>query len=485
MNVCLIYPTLENWEPWPPLGLAYIAAFVREKCDNIIILDRNVLLKNNNGNLKKTNSATIEVLKEFKPDIVGITATTVLIPDAYNMAHTCKTLFPHVVTILGGTHATVLPEETLNECPDLDYICIGEGENVFDQIVSLKDKKDIRQLKGIAYLDNHGNVINNGFAPFIENLDILPFPARDLIDMKRYMVTANNIIRGVNIRATHIFGARGCPFKCKFCASSKVFGPKVRFHSPQYILNEIKLLKKEYGVDGIYFAEDMFLSNKQRTLGLCDLLKKEGLNKSIEWCAQLKVNVIDQFLLTQLKEAGCIQIEYGFESGSDRVLNLMNKKATVSANFEADSLTRESKIRYLANIIVGIPDENEEDYLGTIQFVKKIKADYIAFNKFIPLPGSRFYDELKEKGLLTNDWESYWTTNLNYNFANTPRKKFILFYLLTRFFIMIRNKANYYFYNISTKRMTLKDAVLDVLKNPTSKLKNASGIIKRIVSSFF
>lgn len=480
MNVCLIYPTLQNWEPWPPLGLAYIASFIRKKCSNITIIDRNVLLRDNRNDLIKADLCTVDILKRNPPDVVGITATTPLIFDAYKVAKLVKDNLPHSKTILGGTHATVLPKEVLKECPHLDFVCVGEGEIVFDKLIS--SNGDVSKIDGLAYRREDEIVINN-FSPLIENLDELPFPARDLIDMTKYLEQTNIVIRGLHIRATHIFGARGCPYKCRFCASSAVFGGKIRFHSPQYLVNEIKHLITTYNIKGLYFAEDMFLSNKKRALELCQLLIKENLNKEIKWCAQLKTNIVDQEFLEELKKAGCIQIEYGFESGSDRTLKLMDKKTTVAINCKAAELTRKSKMRFLANIIVGTPEERIKDFSETINFIKEIKADYVAFNKFIPLPGSDFYEELNKKGVLSNDWESYWTTSLDYNFTDIPKKVFILKYLYHRFIITFKNTINYYSFNLKKGNLSIFNVILRLFKQPDLKLKKLLNLGKRIISS--
>ena len=480
MNICLIYPTLRNWEPWPPLGLAYIASFIEKDFHNVRLIDRNVLLRDNNGNFKKIDFHTISTLKDFSPKIVGITATTPLIVDAYRVAKLVKENLPTSMTILGGTHATVLAKEVLEECPYLDLVCIGEGEITFKELVSAN--KDLSQTGSLAYRKD-GKVIINNPSPPIENLDDLPFPARHLIDMAKYTEKTNAIIRGVNIRATHIFSSRGCLYKCRFCAGSAVFGKKVRFHSPQYILSEVKHLIDKYNIDGLYFAEDMFLSSKRRVEELCRIFIEENLNEKIKWGAQLKADVIDEVLLRELKKAGCIQVEYGFESGSDRVLNLMAKKTTVSINYKAAELTRKNNTRFLANIIVGTPEETMRDFSETINFIRNIDADYVAFNKFIPLPGSYFYNVLREKGLLTKNWESYWTTSLDYNFTDIPRRLLILKYLYHRIIIDFRNMLNYYRYNLKKGEISFLEEITKLFKRPGIFLRRPFYLCKRIIFS--
>jgi radical SAM superfamily enzyme YgiQ (UPF0313 family) len=235
----------------------------------------------------------------------------------------------------------------------------------------------------------------------IEPLDSLPLPARDLLDMGYYTRPSRFISRNLSLRATHIFTARGCPNNCYYCAGPLMGRRKVRFHSPDRVVFEIEELIAKYRIEAVYFAEDMFLSSKNRVVEMTDLFLARGIHKKIVWMAQLSTNVVSEPLLSKMKEAGCVHVEYGFESGSQRILDLMNKKTTVEGNRRAALLTKKSGLRFQGNFIAGYPGEAEEDFERTISFMRNVRPNNISLNIFMPLPGTVIYNRLKEEGRLS------------------------------------------------------------------------------------
>lgn len=406
MEAVLIYPCKRarvDMGLWPPLGISYVAAVLEKNGYKTRIIDRGIINVKNNENIAVVNDVTKKILEKENPRIVGISATTALIPDAYETAKLVKRILPNCLVVLGGTHATILPVKTLEECREIDVVVRGEGEFTFLDLVK---NKNFDNVKGICYRKNNKIITNPAREP-IEALDELPFPARHLLDMKFYTSIHNIVIRGVIAKATHIFTIRGCPYKCSFCAGSAAFGRKLRYHSVDYVIKEIKHLILKYKVKGIYFAEDMFLSNRQRATELCNALIKEGLNKKIVWCAQVRVNSVDEDILRLMKKAGCVQVEYGFESGSQKMLDIMKKHTTADQNYTAARLARKVGLRFLADIIVGIPGEEKEDFIKTTSLIRETKPDVIGFNIFIPLPGSELFDMLQSKGLINPDWGKF------------------------------------------------------------------------------
>lgn len=191
-------------------------------------------------------------------------------------------------------------------------------------------------------------------------------------------------------------------------------------------------------MEAVYFAEDMFLSNKERALKLLDLFVENSINKKIVWMAQLSTKAASADLLALMKKADCIHVEYGFESGSQRVLDLMNKKTTVEQNYMAAALTRKLAIRFQGNFIVGYPGETESDFRETIKFIKKVKPDQVLVNMFMPLPGTRIYNKLKAEGRLLPEWDDIGNQEASQlNYADMPSARFEEIYLKARFTVII------------------------------------------------
>lgn len=481
MDVVLIYPCKRaktDMGLWPPLGISYIAAVLEKNGHETRIIDRGIINTKNHENIGIVDGITAKILEKERPRIIGISATTPLIPDAYETAKLVKRILPNCTVVIGGTHATILPEKTLEECREIDIAVKGEGELAF---LDLVQNKDLKTMKGISYRKGEKIVTNPEREP-IQNLDELPFPARHLLDMDFYTSIHNIVIRGVIVKATHVFTMRGCPYKCAFCAGSAAFGRKIRYNSVDYVIREIKHLISKYKIRGIYFAEDMFLSNKKRAVDLCNAMMKEGISKKIVWCAQLRVNSIDEDILKLMKKAGCIQVEYGFESGSQKMLDIMKKQTNVEQNYAAARLTKKVGLRFLADIIVGIPGEQKEDFIKTEKLITETKPDVIGFNIFIPLPGSELFGMLQSKGMINPDWGKFNVDNTSgkSHFGEMGNKEFNDMYSKFRGdFIRPWTIRSYLKYNLAHHPLGLvKKAFRMAVENPGKTLK----IAKRVVS---
>ena len=334
-------------------------------------------------------------LKEFSPDIVGLTATTPLINDAYHTISLIKKMWGNKLqTVLGGCHATALPQESMQDCPEIDVVCTGEGEEV---LLDMANKKPLNSIKGIIYrLDN--NLIQNKKRPLIENIDNLPYPAWHLLDKDFYFSKNSTLIRGFMLKGTTIITTRGCPYKCSFCQSSTLLkanpGKSVRFHSVERVISEIEYLIDKYQIEGLVFNDDMFSLQRKRVLDICNQLIKKGINKKLKFAINLRVDSVDEELLKVLKEAGCVRVIYGCESGSEKTLKNMNKKTSVKKNIHAIQLSKKNKITCEANIIIGLPGETRADFLNTIQFLKKARPDRINRGKLYPIPATKYYNDL-------------------------------------------------------------------------------------------
>lgn len=463
MKICFIYPTFHNWEAWPPLTLACLASFLEQHGHKVDILDRNVLLLKM-GNFSGVDREMQRLLQEIAPEIVGITATTPLIPDAFRCAKIAKETVPKSKIILGGIHASILPELCLEECDALDFVCKGEGEFTLKE---LAEGRDVRQIKGL-YFREDGRVKSTAPRELYPNLDDFPPPARHLLDMKIYLKPSSWMIRGLELSATHLFAGIGCIANCHFCAWPGMHGRKMRLHSADYVFKEIKHLVDDYGVEGLYLAEEMFLCNKKRTFELCNLLITSGYNKRVKLCVNLRVDVVDEEKLQLLKKAGFIQVEYGIESGSQRILDAMNKHTTVEQNQKAIALTKKIGIRTLANIIIGIPGEEKSDILKTIKLLDSTKSDYIAVNRFVPFPGSHLFNVLKDQGKISYNWTNYWCTDIETNYSNIDDKEFVKLFLIMRAKYQVKNALSSLKWNIGMKPYYILKFPYYLLKDPVN-----------------
>ena len=411
MRVCLINPILFSFQRvrsrtmknnvgmsfFPPLGLCYIANMLERNDFNVKIIDRNALMTKHSANCFIVDEITKNEIKRFKPDIVGITSTTATFFDVKNnLLNLIRSIDKNIKIVLGGPHASALPEEILSKCSDIDIICRGEGEIALLDIAKGTALKDIQ---GLSYRDGSGICSNRDRDPYLA-IDDLCFPSRHLVDMSFYCRGNPYVMHGLYARATTVFTSRGCAFDCTFCAGKVAVGKKVRFQSPDLVIEEIEKLIKDYRVEGIYFADDMFDINKQRADIICEKLIEKGLHKKMRWYPQLRANSIEKRRVELMKRAGAVRADIGFESGSQRTLNTINKRTTVEQNYNAARILHEAGLQFQANIIVGIPGETEDDIRATEAMVRAIKPHWIGFGEFIPLPGSMLYCELMKQGLL-------------------------------------------------------------------------------------
>ncbi len=438
MRVCLVNPLIQKsmWEndlaaKWPPLGIAYIAAVLEKAGHEVKILERRWLIggrKRTQENLQGLDELTRASLSEFNPRIVGITATTTQISDAYRTARVVKRLDPSIQVVIGGCHATVEPESTLAQCPEIDIVVRGEGEEVMTELAS---GAQLSGIKGLT-LRNGNGFAHNLIRPFVQDLDQLPYPARHLLDRKTYFTSNGTTLRGFFLNATNVFTTRGCPYSCSYCArdclAAANTGPYVRFQSPEYVMDEIKYLMDNYGVDGILFAEDIFALRRARVEALCEKMLSSGISEKIQWGTNLRVDCVTPSLLKLMRDAGCVRIIYGCESGSQRILSLLGKRANVEQNEKAVRHTKEVGITCEVNMMLGLPTETEDDILATIAFLKRCQPGRINKGKLYPIPGTILYKQFLEKGIITkpDNWDDLWDKYVaaDFTFADMTPQRF-------------------------------------------------------------
>jgi len=283
---------------------------------------------------------------------------------------------------------------------DIDYITRGEGETVLPDLLSaLQEQKDLASVKGLTYKKT-GAIISNEDAHLINDLDTIPLPAYHLLKMNLY--NRYNIITG-----------RGCPYNCSYCASNVIFGRKVRYRSPKIVMDEIEYLLHNYGNKRFWFSDDTFTANKQYVHTLLDEIISR--NVQIEWSCMTRVNSVSKDLLYRMKGAGCSYISYGIESGNPRMLRQMNKRISIDDIEKALILTKESGIDTYLFFLVGNIGENWDSIKDSYRLIRKTKPTGASFAIVIPLPGTRMFDDLIDKKLISID-----TIEWDHLFAKIP-----------------------------------------------------------------
>jgi len=354
--------------------------------------------------LRLGNNELVDIIGKENPKYVGISACTLDIFGAANLAEKLKNAKPGIVTILGGPHVTAVPEETMKKFPAVDIGVIGEGEGTIVDLlgaIEKKNDKSLSEVEGIIYREN-GNILSTKPRSLISDIDSLPLPAWDLLpDIKKhYFAPPWTMHSG---KTATIITSRGCPFQCIYC-DRKVFGNRVRFHSAEYVLNIIKTMHYKYDISHFRISDDNFIANKKRLKDICDLIIKEKLN--ITWSCLARVDYIDPEVLSIMKKAGCWSIAFGVETGSQKIHDFEKKKVTLEKIEKAVEMTRKAGIRTISFNIIGHPLETVETIKQTIKFNKKIKVDDFKTQFMVPFPGSELYQMAKNYGTFNEDWKA-------------------------------------------------------------------------------
>ncbi|MBD3319538.1 MAG: radical SAM protein [Chitinivibrionales bacterium] len=383
----------------PPLGLLYIAAYIQHYTSHQVkIID---------AQLENLSESQIQCrIRDARPDIVGMTAMTLPLVDVYALASLAKRVDPAVRLVLGGPHVFLYPHETLANT-DIDILVLGEGEITFAELAdTLSTGEDLAGVEGIAYRSG-GKVILTPSRARIENLDMLPFPARRLLPYQRY-----TSLLARRSPVTTMFTSRGCPFGCTFCARPHL-GKKFRARSAANVVNEMEECIA-LGINEFFIYDDTFTIDRNRVLDICNEIRKRKL--SIGYDIRSRIDCMDEEMLKELKSTGCERIHYGIEAGTQKSLETLNKGITLEQVWKIIRATKKNGISTLAYFMIGIPGESREDILKTIAFSKKINPDFVHFTVLVPFPGTPVYAQALKKGIFGHDrWKS---------FALSPQKEF-------------------------------------------------------------
>lgn len=365
--------------PLPPSDLMYLAAVAREAGAEPKIKDYSIYAE--------TKEDFVRDIQAFRPDFIILNTTTPTLDSDLAVLEEAKKVLPEVVTIAKGAHFLTFNTEILDKYPALDLIIRGEAELTFREIV---EGKPFSEISGLSYREN-GVPKNNPDRPFNNDLDALPFPARDLVDNNLFRRPDNGKVQAV------IKVSRGCPFHCFFCLASPVSGKKVRYRSAENIIAEIKECVEKYKITNFLFWSDIFNLDREWTIDFCKKLIDSGLK--ITWGANTRADTSDDEMAKFMYESGCRLVSIGVESGSQEMLEKMGKKTTLDQVRNTVKIFKKNKIKIYNYFVIGLPWENEQTVEETIRFAIELDSDFISFYTATALPGSRFYNYIKENNL--------------------------------------------------------------------------------------
>ena len=377
-----------------PLNVAYLASYLEMHHVDVRIID------------EPAGQDVERSIKEFNPDIVGVTATTTIAPEAYAIVDRCKRL--GFLTVMGGVHATIFPEEALQHA---DVVVKGEGEIAFMDIITSKIKKGVIT------------------APYIRDLDEIPPPSRHLLDMDFYLRTKDRVPYIIyyafvppNTRIAGVMTSRGCPYSCIYCHNIWR-GLPVRFHSPQRVISEIESLKEKHRIRALYFVEDNFFVNRKKAREICEQMIRK--NFDLIWGAATRADNVDPETLELAKAAGCRLVNFGFESGSQRILDILGKGLKVETSRKAIEMCNRAGLMANGSFMLGNPTETTEDLELTHRFVRQNKITMPAFYITTPYPGTELWTVAKERRLLPEkiDWAEFAQERVVANFSEVPKEK--------------------------------------------------------------
>ncbi len=384
----------------PPLGLMYIAAYVKEKTNfDVKILDCEI---------EKVNYTNIqEKIKEEKPDVVGITAMTFTLIDVIKTAKLIKEVNPEIKIVLGGPHVNIYPEETMDNL-EVDFLVLGEGEQPFiDLLNNIHDLDKLKDIRGLVFRDTNKKIVNTGKRELIMDLDQLPMPARELTPYKKYY----SIMAHKNPTTT-MFTSRGCPYKCLFCDRPHL-GKIFRARSAEDVVKEMEKIQ-EMGINEVFIYDDTFTIDRQRVVNICNLILDKKIK--LKWDIRARVNTVDKELLLLMKSAGCTRIHYGVEAGTKKILTVLRKGITLEQVETAFKLTKEAGIETAGYFMIGSPTETMSDIKETIKLAKKMFPDFVHFTVLTPFPATDLYLKGLNENIIKED---YWQ-----KFSKNPQPDF-------------------------------------------------------------
>jgi radical SAM superfamily enzyme YgiQ (UPF0313 family) len=394
MHFLILLPPLPNptMNPTAPVGLAYLAAILREMGVHV-----STLMADACG--IDADTAARQII-EARPDVLAVSVATPAVNNTIRVVSKVKQALPAIHTIAGGPHATIFPDEMIKH--GIDVVARGEGEqSIADLVRHYQGQMDISAIDGISYQKN-GRVIHNPDRKLIKNLNELPFPAWEFFPIRKY----ESIFKRARL-SLPILTSRGCPGKCTFCYKG-IFGSRFRIRSPQSILEEVYYLKENFKIEEFSIIDDCFTIQPKRAAEFCDLLVKYKVNVPWSLPAGIRVDTVSEALLKKLKDAGCYRVGFGIETGNADIMKSIKKGITLEQAHKAVYLAKKVGLESTANFMIGNLDETVDTVNDSIRFAIALDPDYAQFTRAIPFPGSEMYAILKNQGnIITQNWDDY------------------------------------------------------------------------------
>jgi radical SAM superfamily enzyme YgiQ (UPF0313 family) len=434
MKIALVFPRFKYPSGEHPLGIAYIASYLKKHTDAMVEIIDTTFDKKPKERIKK-------IFSNKKYDIVGVSLMTSMLEDANYVAHVVKKYNPDSKVIFGGPYPTVLPDKTINE-KNVDAICIREGEITFYDIV--KNKGDFEGIEGIWYKKN-GKIIKNNPRMPIQNLDELPFPAWKLLPMDKYFkswfqMDSTNI---KNIKGASLIASRGCPYNCTYCQPTLnlIFGGKLRKRSAKNIVAELAELKKRYNINAFGLQDDTFIIDKEWVFEFCDQLEKSKMG--LVWQCNLRANLVTEELLSRMKKAGLVRIAVGIESANQRILDDIYKKGiTIEQVKNTLNISKKLGLYVHGYFMIGAPTETINEVKNSIEFARKNYMQSVTFSVTTPLPKTYLYEMSKKHVTKGFEHFDYYTNYVYDNKITVPEKKLKYF-----------KKMGYLYFHLTPKRL--------------------------------
>jgi len=379
---------------FPPLGLLYLAASIeQQKLAEVMILDA------------QWGEQSWDDLGKYaaslRADVVGVSAMTTNLVDAWEVLKAVKLYRPTAVTVMGGSHVTLFPEESAR-LTGVDYALAGEAERTFPRFVKalIDAAAGLEEIPGLHWIDSNGCYHDGGRGDTIDDLDLLPVPDRSKLGLTRYRtLTSRSSV------TTSILSSRGCPYHCTFCDVPR---SKVRYRSPGSFVDELQSCRDQ-GIREFHVFDDTFNLSDDRVIAICQELMRRRLD--VTWSLRGRVDRFTDETAWHLKQAGCVRLHLGIESAVPRILDLMKKRIDPSLVVDAVTTAKRHGLQVHGFFLLGFPTETLEDISETVKFARKLDLDYAQFSVATLFPGTEIYDWAMKEGLVNGDvWRDFATS---------------------------------------------------------------------------
>jgi radical SAM superfamily enzyme YgiQ (UPF0313 family) len=408
MKVLLIEPPFHRfmglYRHYYPLGLAYIAAALESRNHVVEIYDAEHDPRAKFRSFLETShdytqyldaiddqehpvwSEIRQEISRFEPELVGISVLSVKVPSALRIASLCNTGGKRIPVVVGGEHPTARsPDLLMNE--SVDFAVRGEGEETMCELVeALEHDLPLEGIDGLSF-KNGGRIQQNRNRKLIENLNRLPIPARNALAQRE---SYRPIDFGL------IMGSRGCTYRCAFCPTPNIWGRRVRFRSVEAVVSEMQLVKETYSTSYFSFRDYSFSVNPKWTMQFCEMVKKEQLD--IGWECTTRPDLVDEGIVDFMKQAGCVTIRVGIESGSQKLLDQIKKDLSLRRVREMAKILNRQNLYWTAYFMFDLPSETRDDIEATFNLIDEIDPPFVTMARYTPMPGSEMYEDLAREG---------------------------------------------------------------------------------------